>query len=208
MKMTENKQATAVTTPSPLEELEEGEIPPPLPLSRNTTELEEVDPEVVLRYLQYECGYRSCKYQTPRPTWGELIVQDYPHFVELMANDVPADSLGFLALMSHVKSQDQLRVRTATKSRDTPEGKQATFNEFLGFTCTHRGRMNGKTWREVRDKDYSYFTWVVANTMNRDTKSFKVFRDCLQEKERSLIDAAEKGAVQVPRGLKWPKGVL
>jgi hypothetical protein len=186
--------------------MEEGEIPQPSPLTRANTEMVEVDPAMVTRYLQYECGYRNCKYQSPRVTWGELIAQDYPHFVQLMSNDIPTDSNTFVALFTQVRPEDQLQVRSATKDRDTPEGKEQIINEFLNLTCTHRGRMNGKTWRDVRDKDYSYFTWAVGNTMNRETKTFKTFRECLQQKERQLVNSMPKGDVKVPKGLKWLAG--
>lgn len=174
----------------------------PPTLTRHETELVEVDEDMVLRYLQYECGYRNCKYQSPRVTWGELVSQDYPHFLELMSKDVPADSNTYIALLSQVKPHDRLAVNTAIKTRDTPEGKEQTFNYFLDLTCTHRGRMNGKTWRDVRLKDYAYFTWAVGNTMNRDTKTFKIFRECLHEDEKRLVDSFPKGEVKVPKGLK------
>ena len=178
-------------------------FPAPSVLTRENTEMVEAVPDMIFRYLQYECGYRNCKYQAPKVTWGELVAQDYPHFIELMSNDVPTDSNTFITLITQVKDEDQVKVRTSTKVRDTPDGLLQTQEDFLNLTCTHRGRMNGKTWRFVRDSDYAYFTWAVGNTMTRDTKTFLTFRECLLEAEKKLVDAAEKGQVKVPKGLKW-----
>ena len=182
-------------------------LPPPPVLTRQDAldghMMVQPDPEMTTRYLQYECRYKNCKYQDPKLTWGELVKQDYNHFVDLMCYDVPRDSNTFLALAQELKSGDMEKAMSTTRHRDTTEGKEKTCDEYLSFKCMHKGRMNGKTWRDVRNKDYSYFVWAVGNTMSRDTKTFRVFRDCLKENEQKMVDSHDKGQVKVPKGLKW-----
>ena len=59
------------------------------------------------------------------------------------------------------------------------------------FQC----KMNGKTWREIYEKNYPYFFWSVGNTMGRDTKSFDVFRSLLVKQDQLTVDRIEKGKV-------------
>lgn len=176
----------------------------PTSLHRSDTELMGVDQEMVLRYLQYECRYRMSKYRDADvKTWGGLINDDYEHFVFLMSTEVAADSNTFLALSSFLRGEDLGNAVVSTRRRDTPEGKETMETDFLNLACTHRGRMHGRTWLEVRKKDYSYFVWAVGNTMGRDTRSFSIFRTCLHEREQALVDSAPKGQVKVPKGLKY-----
>ena len=185
-------------------------IPPRPILERQKAEMTEVDAvmegeqEMMMRYLQYECNYKKCKYQNPKITWGHLITNDYNHFFELMKTEVPVESNTFLALSSQLKPGDRAIALAATRTRDTPAGRNAQCDEYLSFLCTHKGRMNGKDWRTVRNEDYSYFTWAIGNTMSRDTKTFGVFRDCLKPSEQQLVDSKPKGQVKVKKGLKWP----
>ena len=183
-------------------------MPPPLPrvLTRQRTEAPymddtDVNDEMVTRYLQYECRYRKMKYKDR--TWGWLVQNDYKHFVELMCFEVPAESNTFLALSTQLTPDDKVKAQHTTRTRDTPEGKTDTCNKYLEYKCTHKGRMNGKTWKEVRGTDYSYFTWAVGNTMARETKTFNIFRECLREPERKLVDSFPKGKVKVPKNLTW-----
>lgn len=186
-------------------------LPPPSVLKREMTERapppeyadREVTPEMVTRYLQYECRYKKMKHKGE--TWGWLVQNDYKHFVELMCFEVPVGSNTFLALSTQLTPEDRAKAEVSIRARDTPEGKADTCNKYLEYTCTHKGRMNGKTWKEVRESDYSYFTWAVGNTMARETKTFKVFRECLREPERQLVDAYPKGKVKVNKDLKWNK---
>lgn len=186
-------------------------LPPPPILKRQRAEpappmyvdLTEVTPEMVTRYLQYECRYRNMKHKGE--TWGWLVQNDYAHFVELMCYEVPLESNTFLALSTQLTPADKAKAEVSVRTRDTPDGKADACNKYLEYKCTHKGRMNGKTWKEVRESDYSYFTWAVGNTMSRETKTFNIFRECLREPERKLVDSYPKGKVQVSKGLKWDK---
>jgi len=168
------------------------------------TDLMEVDPGMTTRYLQYECKYKMCKYRgADIKTWGQLIMDDYPHFAFLMSTEVGVESNTFLALFPYLYGTDRETAVTMTRRRDTPGGKQTIEEEFLQLVCSHKGRMHGLTWGAVRQKDYSYFVWAVGNSMNRDTKSFSVFYNCLLAKEKLLVDAGPKGQVKVPKGLTF-----
>ena len=164
----------------------------------------QVDQEMITRYLQYECRYRMSKYRNDDvKTWGELIKDDYAHFVFLMSTEVSVDSNTFLALSTFLNPMDKLVALSSVRRKDTPEGKASENADFLNLVCSHRGRMNKLTWGKIRTKDYSYFVWAVANTMNRDTKSFSVFFNCLHEKEQQLVLSGPKGHVKVPKALKY-----
>lgn len=164
----------------------------------------EVDPQMVARYLQYECRYRQCKYKDADiKTWGELVRDDYPHFVLLMSTEVAADSNTFLALSSQMSPVDREKALSSVRRGDTKEGKENVAADFLKLLCSHRGRMHGLSWDAIRAKEYSYFVWAVGNTMNRETKSFNVFFECLHEKEQKLVLAMPKGQVKVAKGLRF-----
>jgi hypothetical protein len=174
------------------------------PGNQDQSQLMEVDEAMSIRYLQFDCKYRMCKYRDEgMKTWGALIKDDYKHFVFLMSTEVGNDSNTFLALSPFLREEDKLLAQTCTRRRDTPEGKETINIDFLNLICSHKGRMNGLTWGSVRQKDYSYFTWAVGNTMNRDTKSFSVFFNCLDAQGQKLVNSAPKGQVKVPKGLKF-----
>ena len=186
-------------------------MPPPLPpvLTRQRAEgpyheFAEVNQEMVTRYLQYECQYRKMKHKGQ--TWGWLVKNDYAHFVELMSFEVPLESNTFVALSTQLTPEDKAKAELATRTRDTPEGKAESCNKYLEYKCTHKGRMNGKTWKEVRETDYAYFTWAVGNTMSRETKTFNIFKECLRPAEQKLVESFPKGKVQVSKNLRWRAG--
>ena len=163
----------------------------------------EVDKDMSIRYLQYDCKYKMCKYRDENvKTWGSLLKDDYEHFAFLMSTEVGVESNTFLALSPYLTEADRLTAQISVRRRDTLEGKQNMNDDFLGLICSHRGRMNGLSWGTVRQKDYSYFVWAVGNSMNRDTKSFGVFYNCLDSMGKKLVDSAQKGQVKVPKGLK------
>lgn len=173
-------------------------------LHKTAIDMVQVDDEMIARYLQYPCSYRVCKYKGPfQKTWGEMIKDDRPHFVFLLSTEVSPTSNTFLALSSFLTPFELSHALSCVRRRDTPEGKKEEQAYFLALECTHKGRMNGKTWDAIRARDYSYFVWAVANTMNRHTKSFKVFFECLNEKEKALVMSAEKGQIKVPKGLQY-----
>jgi hypothetical protein len=172
-------------------------------------DLQPVNQEMITRYLQYECRYRMCKYKNDQiKTWGELIALDYAHFLFLMSTEVGLSSNTFLALKGYLRGADVNFAMSNIRRRDTKEGQDSISVDFLALVCSHRGRMNGKTWGEIRDKDYSYFVWAIGNTMGRETKSFQVFYDCMNLSERLLVAAAPKGQVRVPKGLKYEDVVV
>ena len=149
-----------------------------------------------LKYLQFDCGYYHCKYKNPTKTWGELVVDDYPHFLELMTNHVPVLSRTFMALKTHIKTPTEMTIALNTQRlQDTPDYIEQQKERFLELVCTHKGKMNGKTWREIYEKNYPYFFWSVGNTMGRDTKSFDVFRSLLVKQDQLTVDRIEKGKV-------------
>jgi hypothetical protein len=194
----------AVTETMPPIDMDFNDIPPPPVLTRQAAITQEevdsmldTDEAMTVRYLQYDCKYRACKY--PDVTWGGLVMQDYPHFIELMSTEVPLDSNTFLALKSRVRPEHMGTVLESVRTRDTPEGKEKSQKEFLDMKCTHRGRMGGKSWRDIRRDDYSYFVWAVGNTMTRDTKTFKVLSSCLDKVGTSIVTMTPKGQVKVQR---------
>jgi hypothetical protein len=176
----------------------------PLPPSRCATDVMEVDGDMITRYLQYQCSYRMCKYKGEDiKTWGELIRDDRAHFVFLISSEVSVESNTFVALSTFLSPQELSTAVSYVRRRDTPEGKEDTCGDFLRLICSHKGRMNGKTWQAVRELDYSYFVWSVGNSMGRDTKTFNVFFDCLHPKEQTLVRSTAKGQVRVAKGLKY-----
>lgn len=194
-------------------------MPPPPTLKRETTmsilpghpslpSMMEVDEEMVLRYLQYECNYRACKYRDPILTWGDIREQDYPEFVKLLSYHVPLTSNTFLALESQLLPSDKFKARMAVRERDTPLGQEKECIEYLKYVCTHKGRMNGKTWAEIRATEYSYFVWAVGNTMSRETKTFNIMKNCLTLAHQRYVLKTAKGAVKVRKGLIYQESVF
>jgi hypothetical protein len=189
-------------------------IPPPPQLVRQSAycpdakeDIEGPDQGMIDRYLQYEINYSDLLQQYKGLTWGALIVENYHHFVYLMAHSVAKDSNTFLALKGHLQPADREFAQKTTRTRDTQEGKQKTMDKYLQITCSHKGAMNGKTWHEIREKNYSYFVWSVGNVMGRDTKSFAVLVNCLNVKDQEMVKATEKGEVVAHKYKKY-KAVL
>jgi hypothetical protein len=179
------------------------ELLPPI-MRRDVSETSgwvDTDAAMTCRYMQYECKYRACKY--PNVTWGALAQQDYQHFLDLMSTEVPADSNTFVALRSELRPEDVEAAMTTTRTRDTTEGKNKTQKDFLDMKCTHKGRMNGKSWHAIRETDYSYFVWSVGNTMTRDTTTYKVLSSCLDTAGAKLVNSSTKGQVKVQRNMKY-----
>lgn len=159
------------------------------------------DEAMTTRYLQYECKYRACKYTGL--TWGEVYAQDYDHFLWLMTTEVALDSNTFVALCGHIRPCHAAGALNGVRTRDTEDGKNKIRNEFLDMKCTHRGRMGGKTWREIRDIEYSYFVWSVGNTMTRETKTFKVMSSCLDAHGAKIVNGSPKGQVAVKKKMHF-----
>lgn len=187
-------------------------IPPPPVLKRQkaytplpTTLVDMVEPDeaMVTRYLQYECNYRACKYRDPLFTWGEIHNQDYEEFKKLLAYHVPVTSNTFIALVTQLLPSDQFMARMAVRYRDTPTGQDEECNQYLNYKCTHQGRMNNKSWAEIRDTEYSYFVWAVGNTMGRETKTFNIMKKCLLPAHQKMVMQTEKGQVKVRKGLVY-----
>jgi hypothetical protein len=181
--------------------------PEPLPLRRQTAfnDCVQVDKEMTLRYTQFDCKYRACKYDNK--TWGEIAFEDYEHFLFLMSYEVSAESNTFTALSPLLKERDLDKATNAIRNRDTEDGIENTKNVFLALICKHKGRMHNKSWREVRSQNYSYFIWAVGNTMSRDTRSYNVFHSCLMTEHQELVSCTTKGSVEVPRNLKYQEVV-
>lgn len=169
----------------------------------NIDERQETEEERHTRYLQYVCNYRACKYTADsKKTWGELIKDDYSHFVDLMKNHVPLESNTFKALSTDLHPPDLKECQTSVRAHDTPEAKQAEKDRFLDMTCTHNGRMNGKKWGDVLKNDYNYFMWSVGNAMGRETKTFNVLVECLTPSDKANVLGTPKGHVKTPKRVK------
>ena len=63
---------------------------------------------------------------------------------------------------------------------------------FLLFNCQHKGKYNGKPWKDVQTTDYPYFMWAVKNTMGRHTKTFRVFVECLKPCDIELVKQSNR----------------
>jgi hypothetical protein len=181
-------------------------LPPPPILRRHNAQspgciddVITVDPQMTTRYLQYEVKYSDLKKEHKGITWGQLILDDYHHFVYLMSHSVAKDSNTFMALKSELKPDDLEFSWHTVRSRDTEEGKKAIRDRYLELKCSHKGAMNGKTWRQIRAEKYSYFMWSVGNSMGRETKSFDVLVQCLNPADQITVRTTGKGEVIVPR---------
>jgi len=168
-------------------------VPPPLTrsITRSVVDSWDDNEDPTVRYLQYECNYKTCVH--PGQTWGWIIKNDYPHFLHLMKTYVPRGSNTFTALRSQLRPGDIAESVNAVRHYDTEAGKAETKNIYLGYTCSHNGRMNGKTWKEISTKDYAYFCWAVGNTMGRETRTFEVLSSCLKPEDRDVILKTPKG---------------
>ena len=197
--------------PPPVLKRQETSSPPSggaAPFHPSLPSMMEVDQEMVMRYLQYECNYKACKYRDPILTWGELHQQDYPEFLKLLCFHVPVTSNTFLALESQLQPTDKITARMAVRERDTPAGQNKECAEYLKYVCTHKGRMNGKSWGEIRALDYSYFVWAVGNTMGRETKTFNVMKNCLTGAHQRYVLKTAKGDVKVRKGLVYKESLF
>jgi hypothetical protein len=191
------------------------EPPPPVPLRRESTMCLDqsrtpqptpqptpppspVDEETTTRYLQFDCTLHSCKYKDPCPSWGELILKDYPHFIELMAFYLPLESKTYQALLSQVGPESIQFTNTATRFYDTPQYTQQQQERYLDFKCSHKGKHNKKTWRQVRADSYGYFKWAVKNTMGRDTKTFQYLLMCLKPEDQVAVAQSQRSPMPQP----------
>jgi hypothetical protein len=202
-----SKHNRAMTPPGAVEAMTtQDDFEAPLPLVRALSygfvDEEQVDNSI--RYLQFECNYQACKYKDPHDiwTWGRIVKEDYPHFVELMSEHVPLASMTFQALKSHLTGRDLEEAEKKTRFIDTPEYENTRVDAFMQLTCQHKGRMNGKTWATIKKEDYNYFVWAVGNTMGRDTITFETLSKSLCEPEKAYVMATEKGQVKVAKRQK------
>lgn len=173
--------------------LSDDETMPPRPpvLQRQTGEHHANDPDLV-RYLQFTCNLYSCKYKEPPITWGELIHKDYPHFLELMKTYVRLDTKTFDILSKCIKPEHLEEAKTHQRFYDTREYLDYRIQKYLDYTCTHKGRFNGKTWRHILARDYKYFKWAVQNTMGRHTKTFQILVECLRPEDIETVKASKR----------------
>jgi hypothetical protein len=177
-------------------------MPTMAPLVRMDTmsERDETDLERKARYLQYECSYNANTHKGW--TWGDLVMKDYDHFAYLMGNHVPLGSTTYSTLRSELKIVDQTMADKSVRFQDTEDGKRVQTEKYLDLVCSHKGRMGGKTWRDILNKDYDYFLWAVGNSMGRDTRTFNVFLQCLRETDIKRVLETEKGKVIVQKSIK------
>jgi hypothetical protein len=153
------------------------------------------DDEEKVRYLQYECSYRANIH--PGLTWGDLIKKDYNHFAYLMGNHVPAESATYRVLRSELREADHASCDASVRYHDTEFGKEKQRERYFALICNHKGRMAGKTWKEIFTTDYKYFLWSVGNTMGRETRTFNVFLSCLEAKDQLRVLSTPQGKLYV-----------
>jgi len=151
------------------------------------------------RYLGYTCDYHACKYKDEGITWGELFQKDMAHFIDLMSHHVGASTKTFNVLSQLLSPEKREAAKRSTRRVDTPEYKKEQEDFYLNLTCTYKGKSNGKTWREIKDTNYSFFVWAVGNAMGRDTKSFHVFKRCLKPEDQKMVEETAKGEVRSKR---------
>jgi len=165
-----------------------------------------VDDDDLMRTLQYDCNYAfhvaKVGGKENVKTWGEIVNEDYLHFVELMCFHVGKDTQTFQTLSSQLQPPDLERALESTRIRDTEEFKDMEIQRFLNYTCTHNSKYNGRTWGFILGKNYQYYLWSVANTMGRDTRTFKALVQKLKPADRASVLGTPKGKFEV----KWPKG--
>jgi hypothetical protein len=161
--------------------------------------------EQVDQYLAYDCDYKACKYKDPPITWGELLEKDYKHFLYLLSESVGVDTMTFKVLSTLLDDDDKQAAATATRYRDTPAGKKEEEERYLQLKCGFKGKSNGKTWKSIKENNYSFFLWAVGNAMGRETKSFNVLKRCLKAADRELVEATPKGEVRPSKKQKTSK---
>jgi hypothetical protein len=149
----------------------------------------EDEEEQLIRYLQFDCNYRHSHY--PGKTWGEILLLDYEHFKALLCMHVPREGKTYSALRAALKEEDKGLADTCTRIQ---EAEQEKFARFMGYTCGHQGRMNGKTWLQILNKDYDYYMWAVANTMGRESSTFNMLVQALKPVDQAIVVNLSKGA--------------
>ena len=154
------------------------------------------------RYMGYTCDYHACKYKDDGITWGDLFQKDPAHFAELLSNHVGASTKTFEVLSQLLSPEKREEAKNATRHVDTPEYKKEQEDFYLNLTCNYNGKSKGKTWREIRDTNYSFFVWAVGNVMGRDTKSFNVFKRCLKPEDQKMVEDTAKGEVRFSKRRK------
>lgn len=155
-----------------------------------------VTTEQVELYKSFICAYKDCKYMNPPMTWGEIQEKDYEHFLYLLSNVVGVDTMTFKVLSTLLTDDDKKAATEATRYRDTPAGKKDEEEFYLQLKCNYNGKSKGKTWKYIKENNYSFFVWAVGNAMGRQTKSFNVFKRCLKPEDRELVEATPKGEVR------------
>jgi hypothetical protein len=157
------------------------------------------------RYKNFPCRYRGCKseYKDKKFTWQQIADVDYDHFFMLMSRHVPVESRTFKALR-HMLLVGDREIAAVCKRDDLPALPTAVGDpeKFKACVCSHRGRMNGKTWGEIIDLDYNYFVWSVANAMGRSTITYKSALQLLSSDDRARVEASEKGQFKTNKRTK------
>lgn len=164
-----------------------------------------VTEEQVEQYKSYECDYKACKYKAPPITWGELLEKDYDHFLELLSTHVGRDTNTFKVLSTLLLDGHKNKAENATRYRDTPDGMKEEEERYLQLKCNYNGKSKGKTWKSIKENEYSFFVWAVGNAMGRDTKSFNVFKRCLKPEDQELVENTPKGEVRKRKKQKKSK---
>lgn len=148
------------------------------------------------RYLAYECNNSGLSehHQGKGLTWGDILVTDYTEFQRLLGLYVRSTSRTFAVLSTCLKSRDDyINCRDAIVYYDSPAGQADEVDRYLSYKCTHKGRMNGKTWKEILKIDPSYIAWAVGNTMGRETKTYRVLLGVLPLNIQGDIESVLKG---------------
>lgn len=154
------------------------------------------------RYLGYTCDYHACKYKDEGITWGDLFQKDPAHFTELLSYHVGASTKTFEVLSQMLTPSAAEEAKHTVRRVDTPEYKKEQEEFYLNLVCNYKGKSQGKTWKEIRDTNYSFFVWAVGNAMGRDTKSFSVFKRCLKPEDQKMIEETAKGEVRYSKRRK------
>lgn len=156
--------------------------------------------EELARYLGYTCDYFACKYKDT--TWGDVFQKDPGHFADLLSYHVGASTKTFEVLSQLLSPEKRIEAKNAMRIVDTPQYQTEQEEYYLSLTCNYNGKSKGKTWREIRDNNYSFFVWAVGNAMGRDTKSFNVFKRCLKPEDRKMVEDTAKGEVRFSKRRK------
>lgn len=157
-----------------------------------------------LQMLQYTCLYQAHVNKVGGKenalTWGDIIRTDYPHFKDLMEHHVGKDTQTFELLLPHVRPEDVEECKGGELLRDSDEETKKKLPLFLQYKCNHKSRYNGKTWQWILNNQYKYYVWSIANTMGRETSSFKILSHGLQPKDRDIVMSTAKG--------QWKRSML